>query len=451
MNSARLTIARMNLSDCLVAPQQADTYRECLTAFVQTDEAAGEKAQATTIATVEKAYGAEQTGERKPFIYNDGVAVIPVHGVLLNRFSGCWGFVTGYNFIRAQMNAADADPDVTLIVFDHNTPGGDAAGCFELTAEIRDLATPTLAVVDDMAASGGYATAAACNKVIATKSSSVGSIGVYRLHVSLAGANEQMGVRYTLVFAGEHKVDGNPFEDLPDSVREDMQASVDQRYDEFVADIVASRGLDEDVVRGTEARVYRANDALALGLIDSVDTPQNAVSAFVAELADDEPQEDEDDNMALPKTEAELASLIEAARTEGASSVKPVDADAVAKAAVTADRERRTAILALDEAKDKQGLAGKLADMDTTVETAKVILSAAATEKTEAPKDDKSALDRAMDKSGGGSKVKVDGEEPEGGDEDDKETVVVDGRTMSKASASLISHIPAGRRLTAVK
>ena len=46
-----------------------------------------------------------------------------------------------------------------------------------------------------------------------------------------------------------------------------------------------------DAVRATQARVYRADEALALGLIDAVKTPTEAVAAFVAELAEDEVNE----------------------------------------------------------------------------------------------------------------------------------------------------------------
>lgn len=437
-NDARLAIARLNLSDCLVTPQSTHVFLESLRSYSTTTREQGAAAQVEHLASVEQmyGYGPKSESDRKPFIYNDGVAVIPVHGVLLNRFSGCWGFVTGYNFIRAQMNAAEADPDVTLIAFDVNSPGGDAAGCFELTEEIRALTTPTIAVVDDLAASGGYAVPAACDKMVATPSSNVGSIGVYRLHVDVSGANAQAGVVYTFVFAGEHKVDGNPFEALPDAVRADMQASVEQTRDMFIADIVASRPqLSEDDVRGTEARVYRANEALALGLIDGVSTPQNAVSAFVAELADDEPTEDEDESMALPKTDTELAALIDAARAEGVSSVAKVDAAQVARDAVAADKTRRLAITSLDEAKDRPKLALTLADTEgMTSETAKVILSSAAVEKAEAPGN---PLTEQMDKTGG-AKVVLDGDAPKG--DDDKPKV-----------ADFASYLPKDRKISVVK
>ena len=83
-----------------------------------------------------EAYGFERSTVRKPFAFSNGIAVIPVHGSLINRFGQSWGFVTGYNFIRSQLNAAMADDDVKAIVFDCNSYGGEVAGCFELVDDI---------------------------------------------------------------------------------------------------------------------------------------------------------------------------------------------------------------------------------------------------------------------------------------------------------------------------
>jgi hypothetical protein len=60
----------------------------------------------------------------KPFAFADGKAIIPVHGMLINRFPYSWGGATGYNFIRSQVAAAMSDPDVDGIIYDVNSYGG---------------------------------------------------------------------------------------------------------------------------------------------------------------------------------------------------------------------------------------------------------------------------------------------------------------------------------------
>jgi phage repressor protein C with HTH and peptisase S24 domain len=84
--------------------------------------------------------------------------------------------------------------------------------------------------------------------------------------------------------------------------------------------------------------------------------------------------------MALPKNESELQAQLAAARDEGKASVQVPDVAAATAAAVTADRNRRQAIMALPEAEKRQKLAATLADGDYTVDQATALLKVAAEE-----------------------------------------------------------------------
>jgi ClpP class serine protease len=79
-------------------------------------------------------------------------------------------------------------------------------------------------------------------------------------------------VKPTLIFAGSHKVDGNPFEPLSDAVRADLQASVDAHYRQFLDTVAAGRGrkLTADMARATEARTFIGTEAIRLGLADRI-------------------------------------------------------------------------------------------------------------------------------------------------------------------------------------
>jgi signal peptide peptidase SppA len=270
------------------------------------------------------------------------------------------------------MNAALEDEDVKLIVFDVDSPGGETAGCLELADEIRASREikPSIAVVDSLSASAGYALASAATRMVATPSSKIGSIGVYIMHVDLSGALDQAGIQISYVEApkGGMKTAGSSYRRLDKKAEQYLQAFVDASYDEFVALIVENRGLDDAAIRETEARVFRADEALALGLIDEVKTPSEAVSTFVAELADDEPSEEEDEEMNA-KTTAAPAAAAPAAAPEVAS------ADQI-QAAVNADRERCAAIKALPEAAKLPKLADQLALAGYTVEQATATLKA---------------------------------------------------------------------------
>jgi signal peptide peptidase SppA len=342
-------------------------------------------------------------GPSKPFIYQDGVAVIPVHGILLNRFNWCWGFVTGYDFIRKQMNAAEADEDVKLIVFDHDTPGGEAAGCDELAREIKALKTSTMALVNTSSCSGGYWLAAPCTRIVCAPSGSVGSIGVYIQHMNMAKMLAEWGLEIEFVKNGALKTAGNPYEPLDDAAREYLQAMVDERADEFHAAVAEFRGIEVSVVKGTDARVMRPAEAISLGLIDAAENPTTAVASFVAELANDNDE---------TTTEDEVEPLEE-------TSMAMTEEERAAEQAAT--KARIKGIMTHEEAKGREGLAEHLAyDTDNTVEQAAAIMKfspkaedkkadegdGSTTTTTETTTDDKSKGDEGKGDEGKGDQAK---------------------------------------------
>ncbi|MFO6216091.1 S49 family peptidase, partial [Pseudomonas aeruginosa] len=284
---ARQVLGRLNMTEALVSvhgiPEVAADLRALSLADARQENAKAEESKASLLA----AYGFEETGAQKPFAFAAGIAVIPVHGSLINRFGASWGYVTGYNFIRSQLNAALADDDVKAVVFDCNSYGGEAAGCFELADEIYAARgrKPLTAVVDSNCYSACYAIASACDRVHVTPTGGAASIGVVAMHISFERALENIGLKVELIYAGAHKVDGNPFSDLPDNVRANIQRGVDKSRDDFVAAVARNRGLDKQVVRDTEAACYRADEALAIGLIDAVSTPTQAVATLLSELS----------------------------------------------------------------------------------------------------------------------------------------------------------------------
>lgn len=333
-------------------------------------------------------------GPAKPFVYQDGVAVIPVHGILLNRFNWCWGYVTGYDFIRRQMNLANADPDVTLIVFDHDSPGGEAAGCDELARDIKALDKPTMALVNSLSCSGGYWLAAPCDRIVAAPSASVGSIGVYIQHWNISKMLAEWGMETEFVKNGEMKTAGNMYEPLSDADREYMQSMVDERAGEFHRAVAEFRGIEESVVKGTQARVMRPTEALSLGLIDAAESPTTAVASFVAEMGSQEPRTDDS------QEEVEMAEISSEDR-----------------AAIAAEAKARIkGIMTSDEAKGREGLAEHLAyNTDNTVEAATAIM--AASPKAEAAKEEPEGDDAGDD---AGDKPADKGQEGNDSDGDDK-------------------------------
>lgn len=212
----------------------------------------------------------------------DGSAIITVVGELVNR--GAWigassGLVS-YEAIKYQLSQAAIDPKTKAIVLDLETPGGEAVGAFEVAATVRAAAQvkPVVAVVNGMAASAGYAIASGATRIVTMPTGVSGSIGVVMAHLDYSQYLAEEGVKPTLIFAGAHKVDGNPFEALPEAVRADFQREVDAFYAKFVGAVATGRrGLSAEAIRSTEARTYLGEEAVRVGLADSVGTLESVL------------------------------------------------------------------------------------------------------------------------------------------------------------------------------
>jgi signal peptide peptidase SppA len=366
--NVRAIVDGMHLQAAMIAPHYAGlagALQELADADFGLEEAAWESRKNDLCA----AYGFGQANSDKPFAFANGVAIIPVHGVLVNRFSYSWGYATGYNFLRAQRAAAEADDDVKLIVYDCNSYGGMVAGCFETADAIFESRSvkPSLAVVDASAYSACYAIASAASKLVVVPSAGVGSIGVVAMHMNMGPMLKEWGIEITFIHAGKHKVDGNPYEALPDDVKKNIQSSIDKSYATFANNVARNRSISADAVKATEAQTYDADDALALGLIDAVQTPAQAVAAYLDELSGSKDQQE--------------FTMTTQTTQPGAESKDKPDTAAIQAAARTAERERMAGITNCEEAKGKSKLANHLAlNTDMSVDDAKQVLAAAAPE-----------------------------------------------------------------------
>lgn len=300
----------------------------------------------------------------KPFAFADGKAIIPVHGVLVNRLPYSFGFATGYSFIRNQVNAAMDDPQVDGIIYDVNSYGGLVSGCEE-TSDLMYQANganggkPSMAVVDSNCYSAAYMLASAADKLVSTPTGGAGSIGVVMMHADLSKMLDDVGVKVSFIHAGKYKVEGNPYEPLSEEATSHLQGEVNKIYDRFVATVSRNRpGMSEQAARDTEARCFQADDALEVGLIDAVQSPPAAIRSFT--------QAEEDTEMA-DKKESEPQVEVKSGPSQ----------EQIATEARAAERTRIRAIQGSEEAQGREELAAHLVDVGMDAEQAVAILKVA--------------------------------------------------------------------------
>lgn len=240
------------------------------------------------VSTASLGYGMSgRNYDSKPFHFIDGIAIIPVTGTLIHKLGYSSSWATGYNVIVGMFDAANADPDVEGILLAINSPGGTVAGCFDATDHIAENKgdKPVWAIYDDMACSGAMCIASVADKRLTTQTAISGSVGVVQIHASYEEMLTEAGMAVTLIYSGSHKVDGNPYKNLPDSVYEDFKVQCDGLRQQFAEKVASNIGLPIETVIETEAQTYTGQAAVDAGLADELVNSHNIISHFKQHLS----------------------------------------------------------------------------------------------------------------------------------------------------------------------
>lgn len=218
---------------------------------------------------------------------SDGIALIRMLGPLVQRGGMNFpsGGPTGYNEIAGQLNSAIADPRVHAILLEIDSPGGEANGAFDLHAKIRSAGTkkPVWAIAVEQAFSAAYLQAAGASRLLVPEPGMVGSIGVVMLHVDQSQRDARMGMVYTPIFAGDRKVDFSSHAPLSEDALAMAQAEVRRVYELFVSAVADGRNIDAQIVRDTQAALMEPRAALAIGLIDGIQSLDETLAELAAE------------------------------------------------------------------------------------------------------------------------------------------------------------------------
>lgn len=316
----------------------------------------------------------------------DGVAVVSVMGALVHRtrMEADSTMLIGYNDLAADVENAMDNTDVHAVLQVYDSPGGEVAGAFEYAQRVFDMRgrKPMIAIADGMAASAAYLGASATDEVVMTNTGYGGSIGVVMRHVDFSRALANDGIHVTSIFAGAHKVDGNPYEPLPASVRAAFQADINGLYTMFVQAVSRHLGMAEAAVRATQAQTYMGEAAIAAGLARRISTTDALIAELAAGRTRIHPTTNHSSSkanaMSIPGTPQAVQPTAPAASTTTAPAAgfSQVDLDKARAEAATAERARVSAILGHPAAATHPALAQQCIATGLSAEQAAGILGA---------------------------------------------------------------------------
>ncbi len=231
------------------------------------------------------------TPARRQYSVEQRVARISIDGTLVHKLGGVspWSGMVGYDCLDKIVADAQANREVGAILLDIDSPGGEVAGCFAFAEKLAKMGKrgggkPIVAFANEMACSAAYAIAASCDAVMTTPTGQTGSIGVWTMLVDMTKGLSKNGIEVTMVRAGERKARGGSYEVADEATFTKLQAWVDETWDIFAQHVANTRPISAAAVKAMEGDWYTGKDALDLGLVDAVDTPE-AIFEAVAALA----------------------------------------------------------------------------------------------------------------------------------------------------------------------
>ncbi len=209
----------------------------------------------------------------------DGVAVIPVEGVLAKRMNMMHAISGGAStqLIEQDIREAAASKEISAIVLSVDSPGGTVDGTQELANVIANVnqIKPVVAFGSGVVGSAAYWLASAAGRVfISGDTTAVGSIGVVATHIDHSKQDHDAGLVVTEITAGKFKRIASSNKPLTEEGRATIQAQVDHLYSVFVRHVANNRGVtvDEALSRMADGRLFLGQAAIDVGLVDGVST-----------------------------------------------------------------------------------------------------------------------------------------------------------------------------------
>ena len=220
------------------------------------------------------------------YALGDSVYEIRLEGVIsAEKYSGLFGVVTVTpEKMISQLDEAEKNPNVKAILIRVNSPGGSAAASQEIYEELKKVEKPVVVSVSEVCASGAYYVASAADRIIANRSSSVGSIGVIMQIPNFEDLYEKLGIKYTTIKQGKFKDVGSPDRPITEEEIRLLEAQLKEIYGQFITDVAEARNMDAgEVEELATGWVFLGTEALELGLIDGIGNYKDAIN-IAAEL-----------------------------------------------------------------------------------------------------------------------------------------------------------------------
>lgn len=215
------------------------------------------------------------------------VAVMYLGGNIMPAGGSFNQALISHDKVRKMVKQIQDDKAVKAVVLRIDSPGGSALESELIYQELLKLKSskPMVVSMGGVAASGGYYISCASDQIIADSGTLTGSIGVIMMLPEATGLGRKLGLRSQTIKFGKFAGGLNPLEPYSDELLASLKRNSEGTYNEFKSRVMTARKISPDKINSiAEGRIFSAEDALALGLVDELGSLDMAI-AKAAEMA----------------------------------------------------------------------------------------------------------------------------------------------------------------------
>lgn len=245
-------------------------------------------ANADLVAHVSKSQVVPQSATNIKTDQSNTIGLIDINGTMTKRgssFSSAGAMVV----LKKQIRQFASDPDIGGIVIRIDSPGGTVSGTADLANEVEAARKkkPVYAFCEDLTASAAYWVASQCTKVFANnKTAMIGSVGTYVGLYDYSGAAEKEGIKAIVIKSSDLKGAGFPGSEITEEQISIWQDLINKTQSQFTEGVSAGRGISiAEAEKLATGRVYMAEDALSLGMIDKIASFDEMLTDLRTEVA----------------------------------------------------------------------------------------------------------------------------------------------------------------------
>jgi protease-4 len=192
------------------------------------------------------------------------IGIIKINGIINDFSTEKW---------LSAIEDAQKNRRVKAVIIDINSPGGGVTSSLKLYLALKKLRQdkPVVALLESVAASGGYLVACGADKIIAYPSTVTGSIGVISENINVAQAMKKLGLKPFVVKSGKYKDVGSPFREQTEEDKKSLQVVVNSIFDEFVNIVSEGRNLSKKcVLKYADGSIWTGSSAKKTGFVDGI-------------------------------------------------------------------------------------------------------------------------------------------------------------------------------------